>query len=87
MSTELQLKIIKATNIHAADRSGTSDPYLTCYLKSEKENDAIKTSVIKETLNPEWNLNVKFTSLQNDEQIMFRLYDWNRFQSNVSQLV
>ncbi|KZF19644.1 hypothetical protein L228DRAFT_250698 [Xylona heveae TC161] len=48
----LKTNVIKARNVAAADRSGTSDPYLVVTLGDAKE----ATQAISKTLNPEWNV-------------------------------
>ncbi|MEQ2284326.1 hypothetical protein AMECASPLE_020430, partial [Ameca splendens] len=47
----LQIKVIKATDLIAADLNGKSDPF--CVL--ELGNDRLQTQIIYKTLNPEWN--------------------------------
>ncbi|XP_036399869.1 multiple C2 and transmembrane domain-containing protein 2-like [Megalops cyprinoides] len=47
----LQVKVIKATDLMAADLNGKSDPF--CLL--ELGNDRLQTHTIYKTLNPEWN--------------------------------
>ncbi|XP_031425019.1 multiple C2 and transmembrane domain-containing protein 2 isoform X2 [Clupea harengus] len=47
----LQVKVIKATDLLAADLNGKSDPF--CVL--ELGNDRLQTHTIYKTLNPEWN--------------------------------
>uniref|UniRef100_A0A4W5L2Q3 C2 domain-containing protein n=1 Tax=Hucho hucho TaxID=62062 RepID=A0A4W5L2Q3_9TELE len=47
----LQVKIIKATDLLAADLNGKSDPF--CVL--ELGNDRLQTHTIYKTLNPNWN--------------------------------
>ncbi|KAL2088372.1 hypothetical protein ACEWY4_015271 [Coilia grayii] len=47
----LQVKVIKATDLMAADLNGKSDPF--CVL--ELGNDRLQTHTIYKTLNPEWN--------------------------------
>ncbi|GLD55583.1 multiple C2 and transmembrane domain-containing protein 2-like protein [Lates japonicus] len=47
----LQVKVIKASDLMAADLNGKSDPF--CVL--ELGNDRLQTHTIYKTLNPEWN--------------------------------
>ncbi|XP_063044909.1 multiple C2 and transmembrane domain-containing protein 2 isoform X2 [Engraulis encrasicolus] len=47
----LQVKVIKATDLMAADLNGKSDPF--CVL--ELGNDRLQTHTIYKTLNPDWN--------------------------------
>ncbi|PQE30375.1 phosphatidylserine decarboxylase protein [Rutstroemia sp. NJR-2017a WRK4] len=48
----LKVVVIKARNLAAKDKSGTSDPYLVLTLGDSKN----ATQTISKTLNPEWNL-------------------------------
>ncbi|KAI9812891.1 MAG: hypothetical protein M1827_004409 [Pycnora praestabilis] len=48
----LQTTVVKARNLAAKDKSGTSDPYLVVNLGDAKE----ATPSIPKTLNPEWNV-------------------------------
>ena len=50
----LRFTVICAQDLLAADRGGTSDPYLTVKIGTEMK-DAPKTKVITKTLNPVWN--------------------------------
>ncbi|XP_026233753.1 multiple C2 and transmembrane domain-containing protein 2-like isoform X2 [Anabas testudineus] len=47
----LQIKVLKATDLIAADLNGKSDPF--CVL--ELGNDRLQTHTVYKTLNPEWN--------------------------------
>jgi Ca2+-dependent lipid-binding protein/Ran GTPase-activating protein (RanGAP) involved in mRNA processing and transport len=55
----IQVEVVKATGIIAADKSGTSDPY--CKVKLVQANgkplpkEEYKTKTIQRTLDPEWN--------------------------------
>ncbi|KAL9647314.1 hypothetical protein ABK040_011681 [Willaertia magna] len=52
----IKLKLIKATNLIAADRNGLSDPYVIVRTERKEISNFFKpTSVIKKTLNPIWN--------------------------------
>jgi len=51
----LKVVVIKARNLAAKDRSGTSDPYLVLTLGDSKN----ATQSVPKTLNPEWNVTVQ----------------------------
>lgn len=53
---QLFIKIIKARNLADKDIGGTSDPYVNVYVGSS----AVKTTVQKKTLNPEWGMVFNF---------------------------
>ncbi|KAH7149679.1 phosphatidylserine decarboxylase-domain-containing protein [Dactylonectria estremocensis] len=59
----LKVSIIKARNLAAKDRNGTSDPYLVLSLGDAR----ITTHTEPKTLNPEWNVTeeIAITSVQN----------------------
>ncbi|KAI5462682.1 phosphatidylserine decarboxylase-domain-containing protein [Mariannaea sp. PMI_226] len=59
----LKVDIIKARNLAAKDRSGTSDPFLVLSLGDAR----ITTHTEPKTLNPEWNVSevIRITSVQN----------------------
>ena len=46
----LHLRVIKAKDLPAADRAGTSDPFVQVAVAKHK----VRTKTIKKTLNPEW---------------------------------
>ena len=50
----LQIEILRTKDLIAADAGGTSDPYVRVHVGDEI-GDAVKTSVKKKTLAPEWN--------------------------------
>ncbi|KAK6597682.1 phosphatidylserine decarboxylase [Botrytis cinerea] len=51
----LKVVVLKARNLAAKDKSGTSDPYLVLTLGDEKST----THTIQKTLNPEWNVTLQ----------------------------
>ncbi|KAG9245174.1 phosphatidylserine decarboxylase-like protein [Calycina marina] len=51
----LKVVALKARNLAAKDRSGTSDPYLVLSLGDSKES----TPCVPKTLNPEWNITLQ----------------------------
>ncbi|MES1908715.1 MAG: hypothetical protein MHM6MM_001593 [Cercozoa sp. M6MM] len=52
----LTVTVIRASDLIAADRNGTSDPYLTLVCGNERR----KTTTKKKTLSPEWNEQFEF---------------------------
>lgn len=51
----LQVQIISGANLKNTDLLGKSDPYVKAYLTTDPTNQ-LKTGVIKNNLNPEWNM-------------------------------
>ena len=50
----LEISVLSAKNLLAADRGGTSDPYVRLQIGNAPKS-AQKTKVVKKTLQPEWN--------------------------------
>ena len=91
MTTSLcgvEVEVIKAINIIAADKSGTSDPY--CKLKLVQADGKVmpseeyKTKTIQRTLNPEWDETISMgTAFQNMKvlvgcKVVATLYDMDK---------
>ncbi|KAI7864116.1 hypothetical protein BDF14DRAFT_1837529 [Spinellus fusiger] len=77
----LTISNINAKNIMAADKSGTSDPYVIFTINGERVH---KSAIIKKTLNPVWS-NEKFTvAIQSRVTASLRveLFDWNHIKSH-----
>ncbi|GAB1225829.1 hypothetical protein ENUP19_0263G0049 [Entamoeba nuttalli] len=73
MSMNIQLTIIGARGIKAADITGTSDGYVKVKVGKKKE----KTKIAKPSLNPDWNETFNF-QVSPKEEIQFKLYDHDR---------
>ncbi|KAI1904510.1 hypothetical protein AGOR_G00006390 [Albula goreensis] len=67
----LQVKVIKAMDVLAADLNGKSDPF--CVL--ELGNDRLQTHTIHKTLNPEWNKVFTFPVKDIHEALEVTIYD------------
>ena len=67
---EVDLTIIKASGLEAADLNGLSDPYI----KFLANNKKYETKVKENTLNPFWNKTFKVTLNEGDE-IKFKIFD------------
>lgn len=74
-SGTLDVKIISATGLPAADKNGKSDPFCRLYINGE---EAYKTKTKKKTLEPEWN---EETQISIDNRvgsfIRFKVVDWD----------
>ena len=55
----LIITVVSASDLPAADKSGTSDPYMILHV-GDVMKDSQKTKVIKKQLNPEWNESFHF---------------------------
>ena len=74
---ELNIHIIKATNLPSADSNGLSDPY--CLFKILNRDISVKSRRIDKTLNPIWDdyINIPIISL-NSDIIRLEITDWDR---------
>src|SRR6266545_642909 len=76
----LHVDLVSAANVYAADRSGTSDPYVEFVLDGKR---VFKSKVMKKTLNPVWD--ESFDVMIPSRTLAFfylELYDWNQVQSS-----
>ncbi|KAI9311202.1 C2 domain-containing protein [Dichotomocladium elegans] len=76
----LTVTLLRANNLMAADKSGTSDPYVIFTVNGES---VYESSHINKTLNPVWK-NEQFTvPIQSRVTASFRIevFDWNKFQN------
>ncbi|KAF9199830.1 hypothetical protein BGZ49_010006 [Haplosporangium sp. Z 27] len=75
----LTVTLVKARDLIAADRSGTSDPYVIFKLNGTEVH---KSQVIKKTLNPDFNETfVVPISSRADDLFTFEIFDWNQVHS------
>ncbi|KAJ2766215.1 Tricalbin-2, partial [Coemansia nantahalensis] len=76
----IRMRIASATNLPAADKSGTSDPYVTALIDGVK---VWESETIKKTLNPRWNEQGDLGIRQRSKTVLtLEVYDWNQFQSH-----
>ena len=81
----LTVNVMRAFNLPALDRCGTSDPFVVLYLSPNKE-EIFKTAVIKRSLDPVFNQSFVFKGLLPDEvkrqSLVLRVYDHDRVCKN-----
>ncbi|KIM32474.1 hypothetical protein M408DRAFT_327029 [Serendipita vermifera MAFF 305830] len=78
----LRIDILDAKDLHAADRSGTSDPYVVISLDGEKIH---KTDTKKKTLTPVWNETCECTIPSRvGAEMTLEVFDWDQIGSNES---
>jgi hypothetical protein len=72
--------VVAAKGLPAADRGGTSDPYVQIHLNGV----TLKTKVIKKTLDPQWDETLEFAagSFNTTDMMQVEVYDWDRFSKN-----
>ncbi|KAK3821884.1 MAG: C2 domain-containing protein [Benniella sp.] len=72
----LNVTLVRATNLPAADRSGASDPY---FVFRANGKEVFKSEVVKKELNPVYNESfvVPINSRVEDE-LTFEIFDWNQ---------
>jgi hypothetical protein len=78
----MQVKIMEARGLHAADMSGKADPFVEIYTRIQQVE---KTAHKKNTLHPEWNER-KWLMVQEPttQRIYLEVYDWDRI--NIKEL-
>lgn len=67
----LQVKVLKASDLIAADINGKSDPFCVVDLG----NDRLRTHTVYKTLNPEWNRVITFPVKDIHDILMLTVYD------------
>ena len=72
----LDVQVLRARNLLAADRGGTSDPYLRIHVSNDI-GAAVKTTVKKKTLEPVWDesFSVRIESAQRRQQLFIECFD------------
>jgi hypothetical protein len=72
----LEIQVLRARNLLAADRGGTSDPYLRIHVGNET-SAAVKTTVKKKTLEPVWeeNFTIRIESAQRRQRLSLECFD------------
>ncbi|KAI8320523.1 hypothetical protein GQ54DRAFT_246452, partial [Martensiomyces pterosporus] len=76
----IRLRIASASNLPAADKSGTSDPYVVASLSGVK---VWKSEAIKKTLNPRWNQQTEVDIRMRSKTVLtLEVFDWNQFQAH-----
>ncbi|KAJ1900317.1 Tricalbin-2 [Kickxella alabastrina] len=76
----VRLRIASATNLPAADKSGTSDPYVVALVDGVK---VWESQTLKKTLNPHWNQQTEVGIRQRSKTVLtLEVYDWNQIQSH-----
>ena len=65
------ISVIRAENLLAKDRGGTSDPFAELFVGKQFKH----TKIIDKTLNPIWNENFEFDVGPGDENLSVVLYD------------
>jgi Ca2+-dependent lipid-binding protein len=80
----LRVRVRHASGLRAADKGGTSDPFVAITLGGLTE----KTPVVKKTLNPQFDYDFVFNfeamSSLEGEQMEVQVYDWDKFSFNDS---
>ena len=65
--------VVSATDLLAMDKSGFSDPYITCKAGSHEATTTVK----RQTLNPEWNECLEFPIDENPDTLFVECFDWD----------
>ncbi|KAL0077106.1 C2 domain-containing protein [Phycomyces blakesleeanus] len=77
----LTVTLVSATDLMAADKSGTSDPYVVFTVNGERVH---RSAVIKKTLNPVWKNEVFTVAIQSRVTASLRIevFDWNQIKGH-----
>ncbi|KAJ1932632.1 Tricalbin-2, partial [Linderina macrospora] len=76
----VRVRIASASNLPAADKSGTSDPYVVATINDIK---VWKSEAIKKTLNPRWNQQTEVDIRMRSKTVLtLEVFDWNQIQSH-----
>lgn len=70
----LQIIIVSAEGLRAADLNGLSDPYVRCEVPGKKDFKS-ETPVVCKTLNPVWNHELKCPDYTNGDPVLFTVFD------------
>ncbi|KAI9266580.1 C2 domain-containing protein [Phascolomyces articulosus] len=75
---QLTVTLLDAKDLMAADKSGTSDPYVVFTVNGDRVH---KSATIKKTLNPSWKNETFTVPIQSRVTASFRIevFDWNQF--------
>ena len=77
---KLQVVVIEARDLVAADRGGTSDPFVAVQVSGVKST---KTKVVKKTLHPEWNQTLELILPPgNEEPLRCQVFDHDVIGAN-----
>ena len=69
------VRVVRATGLLAADKGGTSDPYVVVQTAGGKKT---KTSVKKKTLDPEWDETLELSVLDAAAPLSFTVWDHDK---------
>ena len=71
----MTVRVVRATGLLAADKGGTSDPYVVVQTAGGKKT---KTSVKKKTLDPEWDETLELSVLDAAAPLSFTAWDHDK---------
>ncbi|KAG0049221.1 hypothetical protein BGZ83_005948 [Gryganskiella cystojenkinii] len=75
----LTVTLVRAKNLVAADRGGSSDPYVVFKVNGK---EVFKSDVVKKNVNPEYNETfVVPIASRAEDQFSFEVFDWNQLQT------
>ncbi|KIY68099.1 hypothetical protein CYLTODRAFT_395974 [Cylindrobasidium torrendii FP15055 ss-10] len=74
----LRMTVLRARDLPAVDRSGTSDPFTVVTINDQK---VFKSQTKKKTLNPHWNEDfTAVVSSRVDAECVIEVWDWNQIE-------
>lgn len=74
----MEISLLEARNLVAADFTGKSDPYVVFKVGKQKK----KSSIIKQTLSPTYNENFEFSLKHKETTVYIEVYDWDFLKSD-----
>ncbi|KAF9990464.1 hypothetical protein BGZ75_001644 [Mortierella antarctica] len=78
----MNVTLVRAKNLIAADRGGSSDPFIVFKVNGK---EVYKSEVVKKTLNPEYNESfVVPIASRAEDQFAFEVFDWNQISTSKS---
>eukprot|EP01087_Luapelamoeba_hula_P018521 TRINITY_DN5975_c0_g1_i2.p1 TRINITY_DN5975_c0_g1~~TRINITY_DN5975_c0_g1_i2.p1 ORF type:complete len:130 (-),score=23.05 TRINITY_DN5975_c0_g1_i2:204-593(-) len=84
MALQLEVEVVEARDLLAADMNGKSDPYVKLYMDKQKS----KTTTQKKTLSPLWRHQCKFSNIQPDSELKLVVWDHDTFSDDyLGQLI
>jgi len=78
---QLRIKVFEAFGLQRADRNGSADPFVVAKLRG-KPMSGVKTSQMRNTLNPVWNQDLMLYPKGISEVLVLKIYDHDVLKRN-----
>jgi Ca2+-dependent lipid-binding protein len=70
---KLFIRLVNGRDLHAADKNGSSDPYVVFQIGREQA----KSKILNETLNPTWNEDIELPVHYLSDVLEFTVYEYD----------